>query len=150
MGQNLVHYGGGSGSGKHRTTLLTKLHSTRQQEPTETSRNRLLLLGFLQKWNQQMLIIHVGAGECGKSTFFKQIKLLHGDGFTPEECYGFVDIIHDNMILAMLLLIRAVRTYDIVLNPQNKVTRVKRCFSYSSKRQLRIVYTILFIIQKRD
>ena len=31
----------------------------------------------------------IGAGESGKSTVVKQMKIIHGDGFTPQELEGF-------------------------------------------------------------
>lgn len=32
---------------------------------------------------------YIGAGESGKSTVVKQMKIIHGDGFTPQELEGF-------------------------------------------------------------
>lgn len=46
-----------------------------------------------------------GAGECGKSTFFKQIGLLYGKPWTQAERINFRRIIHANTIQAMKILI---------------------------------------------
>lgn len=35
------------------------------------------------------LFITLGAGESGKSTVVKQMKIIHGDGFTPQELETF-------------------------------------------------------------
>ena len=49
---------------------------------------------------------YVGAGECGKSTFFKQIGMLYGKPWTDEERTNFRRIIHNNTIQGMKTVIR--------------------------------------------
>jgi hypothetical protein len=46
-----------------------------------------------------------GAGECGKSTFFKQIGLLYGKPYTATERLNFRRIIHANTIQGMKIVI---------------------------------------------
>jgi hypothetical protein len=64
-------------------------------------------------------IIHIvdvcvwkGPGESGKSTLFKQMKVLYGVGFTPEEIANFTLVVHHNIISAMRSLVQACEDFD--------------------------------------
>uniref|UniRef100_A0A8B9FND9 Guanine nucleotide-binding protein G(T) subunit alpha-2 n=1 Tax=Amazona collaria TaxID=241587 RepID=A0A8B9FND9_9PSIT len=54
-----------------------------------------------------------GAGESGKSTIVKQMKIIHQDGYTPEECMEFKAIIYGNILQSILAIIRAMSTLGI-------------------------------------
>lgn len=49
-------------------------------------------------------LLLLGAGESGKSTLFKQMISIHGEGFPPEVRKTYVNIIHNNAITAMKTL----------------------------------------------
>ena len=63
----------------------------------------------LLRENQQQEEIHklllLGAGQSGKSTLFKQMISIYGDGFPDEERAGYVAIIYGNIIGSMQILI---------------------------------------------
>ena len=40
----------------------------------------------------------VGAGESGKSTLVKQMKIIHGDGYTVDELKSYKPTICDNLV----------------------------------------------------
>mmetsp|Transcript_27724 Transcript_27724/g.51706 ORF Transcript_27724/g.51706 Transcript_27724/m.51706 type:complete len:166 (-) Transcript_27724:1428-1925(-) len=50
-------------------------------------------------------ILLLGAGECGKSTIIKQMKILHKGGFTQEEKTEQIGVIRANTVHAMQQLI---------------------------------------------
>jgi GTPase SAR1 family protein len=52
-------------------------------------------------------LLLLGAGESGKSTIVKQLKVIHLDGFSKEECLGFKSIIFSNVVSAMRHIIEA-------------------------------------------
>ena len=54
-----------------------------------------------------------GPGECGKSTIVKQMKIIHGEGYSAEERKSFVPLIHQNIIDATATLLRAMQALDI-------------------------------------
>jgi len=63
-----------------------------------------------------------GAGDSGKSTFTKQMKILHLKGFTDEERAFFKDIIHSNVISAMRAIVTAEdRLGTSSISPDNAV-----------------------------
>lgn len=51
-------------------------------------------------------LLLLGAGESGKSTLFKQLDNIYGDGFTKEEVVAYVAVIHSNMIESIKMLIQ--------------------------------------------
>ncbi|XP_014814888.1 PREDICTED: guanine nucleotide-binding protein G(t) subunit alpha-1-like [Calidris pugnax] len=54
-----------------------------------------------------------GAGESGKSTIVKQMKIIHQDGYSLEECLEFIAIIYSNTLQSMLAIVRAMGTLNI-------------------------------------
>jgi hypothetical protein len=48
-----------------------------------------------------------GTGESGKSTFIKQMKIIHGAGFPDEEKKGYIKLVYQNIFMAMQSMIRA-------------------------------------------
>ncbi|KFR12346.1 Guanine nucleotide-binding protein G(t) subunit alpha-1, partial [Opisthocomus hoazin] len=54
-----------------------------------------------------------GAGESGKSTIVKQMKIIHQDGYSLEECLEFIAIIYSNTLQSMLAIVRAMTTLSI-------------------------------------
>ncbi|XP_016413198.1 guanine nucleotide-binding protein subunit alpha-11-like [Sinocyclocheilus rhinocerous] len=49
----------------------------------------------------------MGTGESGKSTFIKQMRIIHGSGYTDEDKKGFIKLVHQNVISAMQSMVRA-------------------------------------------
>ena len=67
-------------------------------------------------------LLLLGAGESGKSTFVKQMKIIHGDGYSTDELKHFVSIIHGNLLTSMVEVIKAMDKLNITLqNPSNQV-----------------------------
>jgi len=59
-------------------------------------------------------LLLLGAGESGKSTLFKQMTAIYGQGFPPEERKGFVQTIHTNLIVCMRALCEVAHDYGVV------------------------------------
>ena len=64
----------------------------------------------------------IGSGESGKSTVFKQMKILGAGGYTDDELKDFRPIISSNCITQIQVLISAMELLDLeYANPDNKV-----------------------------
>jgi guanine nucleotide-binding protein G(q) subunit alpha len=48
-----------------------------------------------------------GTGESGKSTFIKQMRIIHGSGYTDDDKRGFIKLVFQNIFMAMQSMIRA-------------------------------------------
>lgn len=70
-----------------------------------------------------MKILLLGAGESGKSTVVKQMKIIHGEGYSEKERESYLSVVHDNMLTSMKAIVAAMRVIDIPLAvPENKVS----------------------------
>eukprot|EP00301_Raphidiophrys_heterophryoidea_P013045 c20383_g1_i1.p1 GENE.c20383_g1_i1~~c20383_g1_i1.p1 ORF type:complete len:349 (-),score=63.55 c20383_g1_i1:302-1348(-) len=58
-----------------------------------------------------MKILLLGAGESGKSTIFKQMRIIHKDGYTDDERKAFVSTVHHNCLQNMKDLINAANKF---------------------------------------
>lgn len=70
--------------------------------------------------NQELKILLLGAGESGKSTIVKQMKLLHGGGFQTDEVNGYREIIYFNLVNSMDTILENLQKLGIALeNPRS-------------------------------
>jgi len=53
---------------------------------------------------REIKILLLGAGESGKSTFLKQMKIIHGQEFTDEDYKDYRNIIYSNIIKGLKVL----------------------------------------------
>ncbi|KAI0986024.1 hypothetical protein GJ496_010672 [Pomphorhynchus laevis] len=69
---------------------------------------------------KELKLLLLGTGESGKSTFIKQMRIIHGSGYTEEERKGYIKSIYQNTFLAITTLIRAMKSFDMLYsNPDN-------------------------------
>ncbi|XP_035721873.1 guanine nucleotide-binding protein G(q) subunit alpha isoform X8 [Vespa mandarinia] len=54
-----------------------------------------------------------GTGESGKSTFIKQMRIIHGSGYSDEDKRGFIKLVYQNIFMAMQSMIRAMELLKI-------------------------------------
>lgn len=70
------------------------------------------------------MIFLLGTGEAGKSTFIKQMQIIHGSGFSIEDSRKFISIINRNIFSAMQSMIRAMIKLNIQYSdPSNAVSK---------------------------
>eukprot|EP00298_Acanthocystis_sp_HF-20_P029794 c8722_g1_i1.p1 GENE.c8722_g1_i1~~c8722_g1_i1.p1 ORF type:complete len:352 (-),score=90.29 c8722_g1_i1:99-1154(-) len=62
-------------------------------------------------------ILLLGAGESGKSTIFKQMKIIHQTGYTDKDRKGFIPTIQNNAIQSVKDLLAAVQTLELTPDP---------------------------------
>ena len=58
-------------------------------------------------------LLLLGAGESGKSTIVKQMKIIHEGGFTAEDNKQYKPVVYSNTIQALVSIIRAMGTLSI-------------------------------------
>ena len=67
-----------------------------------------IILKILQTNNCYRLFSHFsGTGESGKSTFIKQMRIIHGAGYSEDDKRGFIKLVFQNIFMAMQSMIRA-------------------------------------------
>lgn len=73
-----------------------------------------------EKQRSEVKLLLLGAGESGKSTILKQMKLIHEGGYTTSELRAFRQIIYSNLIQSMkALLIGLSKVQWQLENPEN-------------------------------
>jgi hypothetical protein len=55
----------------------------------------------------------LGTGESGKSTFIKQMRIIHGTGYSEEDKRSHIKLVYQNIFMAMHSMIRAMDTLKI-------------------------------------
>lgn len=61
-----------------------------------------------------MSLLSTGTGESGKSTFIKQMRIIHGSGYSDEDKRGFIKLVYQNIFMAMQSMIRAMDLLKIL------------------------------------
>lgn len=69
-----------------------------------------------------MYIIYIllGAGESGKSTIVKQMKIIHETGYSKEECEQYRPVVFSNTIQSLMAIIRAMGILRIDFSDPNR------------------------------
>lgn len=60
-------------------------------------------------------LLLLGAGESGKSTILKQMKIIHMDGYSREDFEQYREVVYSNTIQSLATIIRAMETLGIPL-----------------------------------
>lgn len=76
----------------------------------------------LQAKNEIKMLL-LGAGESGKSTVLKQMKLIHHGGYNEQERESYKEIIYSNTVQSMRAILEAMPALEIELAPQNDSRR---------------------------
>jgi len=58
-------------------------------------------------------LLLLGAGESGKSTIAKQMKILHQDGFSDAERRNFRPVVYANTVQSMVAILKAMEAFKI-------------------------------------
>lgn len=84
----------------------------------------LIELFHENKWiNNENFESTIGTGESGKSTFIKQMRIIHGSGYSDEDKRGFIKLVFQNIFMAMQSMIRAMDILKIQYSsPNNTVS----------------------------
>ncbi|XP_037757740.1 guanine nucleotide-binding protein subunit alpha-14 isoform X1 [Chelonia mydas] len=70
---------------------------------------------------RELKLLLLGTGESGKSTFIKQMRIIHGSGYTDEDKKSFTKLVYQNIFTAVQAMIRAMDTLKIqYTSEQNK------------------------------
>lgn len=67
-------------------------------------------------------VLLLGAGESGKSTFLKQMRIIHGINFEPELVREYQHVIYQNLVKGMQVLVDAREIFNIPwTNPKRQL-----------------------------
>ena len=69
-----------------------------------------------------LILLFAGAGESGKSTILKQMRIIYSEGFHLDERKEVRQVIFSNMIVAFKIIAEEMR--DLGINYQNEASHV--------------------------
>ena len=76
-----------------------------------------------QDSRKELKLLLLGTGESGKSTFIKQLRIIHGAGYSDEDKRDYIKIVYQNVFMAMQSLIKAMELLKIqYLDPGSRVS----------------------------
>jgi len=87
-----------------------------------------LLRQEARKLAKETRLLVIGPGQSGKSTFCKQLKILHLSGFSENEKQNFKAVIHTNIIDATLDLIAAAHNNSLSFADSNTDTIARKLY----------------------
>lgn len=64
--------------------------------------------------DEKIKLLLLGAGESGKSTIFKQMKIIYGDQYSDAERRQHIPTVYSNVLQAMKILIDQTQTFNMV------------------------------------
>ena len=71
-------------------------------------------------------LIFIGPGESGKSTIFKQMKIIQDSGgYTQKELESFKPVVYNNLVSQMKVLVAAAEKLNCPIQDGNKAAAVK-------------------------
>ncbi|XP_077976254.1 guanine nucleotide-binding protein subunit alpha-14-like isoform X2 [Styela clava] len=81
--------------------------------------DRMIKLKKLDVKREKKLLL-LGTGESGKSTFIKQMRIIHGKGYNEDDRRAFIKLVFQNILTSMQNMVRAMDTLHIeYTNPDN-------------------------------
>lgn len=85
-----------------RRTASGRKRKSEEDKRKKTSKDiEKQISGWLKDYSKAIKILLLGAGESGKTTILKQMKILHVQGFTVEERKRETKLIRINMLEAI-------------------------------------------------
>ncbi|XP_016382605.1 guanine nucleotide-binding protein subunit alpha-11-like [Sinocyclocheilus rhinocerous] len=82
---------------------------------------RILAEQKKRQW-RDIKVLLLGTGESGKTTFMKQMKIIHGSGYSEDERRGYTKLVFQNVFQAMSAMTDAMKMLKIPYSsPQNEI-----------------------------
>lgn len=80
-------------------------------------------------------LLLLGAGESGKSTIVKQMKIIHDSGFTTEDFKQYKPVVYSNTIQSMVAILRAMPNLGISFANNERESDAKLVFDVVSRME---------------
>ena len=74
---------------------------------------------------KEIKLLLLGAGESGKSTIVKQMRIIHDNGYSPGECKQYRPVVYSNTLQSLFAILQAMKKLDITLAQKSSVNDAK-------------------------
>ena len=80
-----------------------------------------------------MCCLLLGAGESGKSTIVKQMKIIHENGYTEDDCKQYKAVVYSNTIQSIIAIVKAMKQLEIEFTDKSLVETSQELFSIAQE-----------------
>lgn len=88
------------------------------------------------QYRRQVKILLLGAGESGKSTFLKQMRIIHGKDFDHEALLDFRSTIYSNVLKGMKVLVDARRKLRLEWEDHSNAQFAEQVLAFQAPQQI--------------
>ncbi|XP_044741214.1 G protein alpha i subunit [Chrysoperla carnea] len=96
----------------------------------------------------EVKLLLLGAGESGKSTIVKQMKIIHEAGYSDEECVQYRPVVYSNTIQSLMAIIRAMGQLRIDFADPSKADIARQFFTFASAAEEGVLTPELVMLMK--
>ncbi|XP_017077975.1 G protein alpha q subunit-like [Drosophila eugracilis] len=91
---------------------------------------------------RDLKLLLLGPGESGKSTFIKQMRIIHGSGYSDEDKRGYIKMVFQNIFMAMQSMIKAMDALSISYDQEDhgKLAELVMSIDYDKVTDLKDPY----------
>jgi guanine nucleotide-binding protein G(i) subunit alpha len=102
-----------------------------------------------EKSKKEITLLLLGAGESGKSTIAKQMRIIHGNGYSPGECKRYRPVVHSNTLHSIFTILQAMKKLEIGFDDLSRKNDITMLFEITSNSYDREINYGLGVIVKR-
>uniref|UniRef100_A0A8D0D6P3 Guanine nucleotide-binding protein G(i) subunit alpha-2 n=2 Tax=Sander lucioperca TaxID=283035 RepID=A0A8D0D6P3_SANLU len=85
-----------------------------------------------EKAAREVKLLLLGAGESGKSTIVKQMKIIHEDGYSEDECKQYRAVVYSNTIQSIMAIVKAMASLKIDYSNPGRLDDAQQLFALSA------------------
>uniref|UniRef100_A0A7N8WT66 Guanine nucleotide-binding protein G(i) subunit alpha-2 n=1 Tax=Mastacembelus armatus TaxID=205130 RepID=A0A7N8WT66_9TELE len=85
-----------------------------------------------EKAAREVKLLLLGAGESGKSTIVKQMKIIHEHGYSEDECKQYRAVVYSNTIQSIMAIIKAMANLNIDYEETARADDARQLFALSA------------------
>ncbi|KAF2354337.1 Guanine nucleotide binding protein (G-protein) alpha subunit [Trinorchestia longiramus] len=85
-----------------------------------------------EKASREVKLLLLGAGESGKSTIVKQMRIIHETGYSQDECEQYRRVVYSNTIQSLMAIIRAMGQLKIEFGDPSRTDDARQFFTMAS------------------
>jgi len=86
--------------------------------------------------NSQVKLLLLGAGESGKSTIVKQMRIIHENGYKSSvECTQYKSVVYSNTVQSMVAILKAMSPLGIIFEKEKMAQLARDFFQFVVKME---------------
>ncbi|KAF6732978.1 Guanine nucleotide-binding protein G(i) subunit alpha-2 [Oryzias melastigma] len=111
-----------------------------QEEKAAADRSKMIdknLREDGEKAAREVKLLLLGAGESGKSTIVKQMKIIHEDGYSEDECKQYRAVVYSNTVQSIMAIIKAMTFLHLAYENPEREEDAKTLFKMAGEAEER-------------